>query len=275
MRSLDHLSETDWDGLEHAYGSAGDIPDLLRDVHTGVESFGDLLGALCHQGTRYSASAAAVPYVAGLTTADDPDVALYSLMLLGCLAIGDDDGYSFPRAAESHGIGDRHALDAYRAVSREIPALTQHIGHSNERVSLAATWLVSWFPDLASQTLDLVRAGPPGATTTLARGLLGDSTVQPGGWPEAVAAICAGDTSWSVDAVLAEARTRRDLVDPTTPYVDGDVGGILAAALTLVPAALVPQAVSAARMLADRARARRDTPGLTRVQSAIERLRAR
>jgi hypothetical protein len=60
----------DWQELRHAYGSAGDIPDLLsraqtdtRRGHVADSTWFSLWSALCHQGDTYSASYAAVPYL--------------------------------------------------------------------------------------------------------------------------------------------------------------------------------------------------------------------
>jgi len=58
-----------WAELEHAYGSASNIPALLRQLQALPSSKGDaepwftLWSALAHQGDVYSASFAAVPHV--------------------------------------------------------------------------------------------------------------------------------------------------------------------------------------------------------------------
>jgi hypothetical protein len=53
----------DWSTLKHAYGNASDVPALLsnlsRDPHSSV--WEELWSRLCHQGTVYSASFAALP----------------------------------------------------------------------------------------------------------------------------------------------------------------------------------------------------------------------
>lgn len=65
------LDSTRWHELEHAYGPASDIPDLLRKLATlsssgsddQEESWYSLVSALAHQNDVYSASFAAVPHV--------------------------------------------------------------------------------------------------------------------------------------------------------------------------------------------------------------------
>jgi hypothetical protein len=57
---------TDWSQLRHAYGPADDIPGLLAQAEPDMDSpmWEELWSRLCHQGTVYSASPAALP---GLT----------------------------------------------------------------------------------------------------------------------------------------------------------------------------------------------------------------
>jgi hypothetical protein len=63
------LDSPRWDELEHAYGRASDIPDLLRQLVSLPSSADDqepwfsLWSALAHQNDVYSASFAAVPHV--------------------------------------------------------------------------------------------------------------------------------------------------------------------------------------------------------------------
>lgn len=65
------LNDPDWRELEHAYGQAGNVPDLLRQLEHSPEPQGSyrdepwfsLWSSLCHQGDVYSASYAAVPHV--------------------------------------------------------------------------------------------------------------------------------------------------------------------------------------------------------------------
>ncbi|MEU4097674.1 HEAT repeat domain-containing protein [Streptomyces sp. NPDC026673] len=67
-RTPEELGAVDWAELWHAYGSARDVPDLIRDLHSGdAERIGKALdtmdGRLLHQGTVYPATAAAVPFL--------------------------------------------------------------------------------------------------------------------------------------------------------------------------------------------------------------------
>jgi len=71
------LDSPRWDELNHAYGSAGDIPALLSQLDSFPKSNGyrdepwfSLWSALAHQGDVYSASYAAVPHVVRVLATD-------------------------------------------------------------------------------------------------------------------------------------------------------------------------------------------------------------
>ncbi|GMA16810.1 hypothetical protein E5F05_16535 [Deinococcus metallilatus] len=64
------LDDPRWNELTNAYGSAGDIPVLLRELEKPSESWAwddepmySLWSSLWHQGDVYTASYAAVPYL--------------------------------------------------------------------------------------------------------------------------------------------------------------------------------------------------------------------
>lgn len=75
------LDSDKWTHLQHAYGSAEDIPAMLRDIcenpYERSETWNqgvwfELWSALCHQGDVYSGSIASVPHiVAGALEAKD------------------------------------------------------------------------------------------------------------------------------------------------------------------------------------------------------------
>jgi hypothetical protein len=63
------LDSPEWTILQHAYGNASDIPDLLRQLEPLPSSEGNaepwfsIWSSLAHQGDVYTASFAAVPHV--------------------------------------------------------------------------------------------------------------------------------------------------------------------------------------------------------------------
>jgi hypothetical protein len=90
---------TDWSQLSHAYGSAEDLPALLDQIEAdpNAERWNDLWSALCHQGSVYSASFAALPRLTTIAAASDENERLRALLLAGAIMAGAD---------QPHGVGD-------------------------------------------------------------------------------------------------------------------------------------------------------------------------
>jgi hypothetical protein len=85
-----------WAGLTHAYGSAGDVPALIRSLvlpDAGVRSaaLDELFGSIFHQGTVCSASAPAIPFLARAAVTAPGQRALIILLMAGmCRQYGED-----------------------------------------------------------------------------------------------------------------------------------------------------------------------------------------
>jgi hypothetical protein len=67
------LHEIDWAQLRHAHGSASDIPNHIRALASDGDDWADILDELLgdellHQGSCYSATAPAIPFLARLAT---------------------------------------------------------------------------------------------------------------------------------------------------------------------------------------------------------------
>ena len=86
------LDDPRWHELDHAYGPAGDIPDLLRALERGAheELWQRLFSALCHQGSAYTASYAAVPHLVRIGAGAPPADQLGFWSLVGCIAVSRD-----------------------------------------------------------------------------------------------------------------------------------------------------------------------------------------
>ncbi|MFF7991408.1 hypothetical protein ACFZDG_16650 [Kitasatospora xanthocidica] len=140
---------TDWSRLSHAYGAADDIPALLGRIaaEPNAELWSDLWSALCHQGSVYSASFAALPWLTGTAESGNREQAVNALVLAGAIVAG---------TGQSHGAGDvrtEHAaeiatllrtVDQYR---RTAPDRGEYI-HLMEAM-LAFEGVVGWSEDLA------------------------------------------------------------------------------------------------------------------------------
>lgn len=95
---LAKLDTIDWANLTHAYGSADDVPDQIRALRSAdravrERALGQLYANIFHQGTRYQASAAAVPFLLELLADPSTPARPAVLGLLTGLAIGYDEAH--------------------------------------------------------------------------------------------------------------------------------------------------------------------------------------
>jgi hypothetical protein len=85
------LDSPRWSELQHAYGSAADIPALLRELETFPSSEGNgdpwftLWSSLCHQESIYSASFAAVPHIVRILASDPMRAEFCFFQLPACI----------------------------------------------------------------------------------------------------------------------------------------------------------------------------------------------
>ena len=181
---LDELGRIDWGRLEHAYGSAKDVPGLIRALTSSSRTkreraLYELFGNIHHQGTVYSATAPAVPFLAELVRSDDTDhrVRVELTWLLQAIAGGSSyldvhrplielDGEAIDEDALAEELTWVRAARA--AVGAELPSLAPLIGAGNEELSLSVATLAARFPEQAEQVLPLVQRAH-GAASTPAR----------------------------------------------------------------------------------------------------------
>ncbi|MGI5134308.1 HEAT repeat domain-containing protein [Streptomyces sp. CA-106110] len=102
---LEGLDEVDWAELGHAYGRAQDVPGQLtalcgKDEAARESALMSLFSNIFHQGTRYSASPHAVPFLARIALAGPQPVRDGVLSLLTRLAIDWHDEYDLPRGID-------------------------------------------------------------------------------------------------------------------------------------------------------------------------------
>ncbi|MGW7178351.1 hypothetical protein [Streptomyces xanthophaeus] len=133
VHPLDGLDARPWYSLSHAYGSAADIPDLLRalagaDVDAADEALSELYGSVLHQGTVYAASAEAVPFLAGIAAAGHRTADV--LALLGGMAESEDEYGVAPGAVRA-------------AVTDRLPLLLPLLASPEPEIRRTAAWAVS------------------------------------------------------------------------------------------------------------------------------------
>jgi hypothetical protein len=230
----------DWSALRHAYGSAEDVPVHLAalrspDEQERHEAFGELWSSIVHQGNRYSASAAAVPFLLELVADPSTPDRWLPLHLLGVIAVGSDEAW-LPGGVRLPSL-DPDETRAYEAVRAGLPVLRDLVADEP-----SAAYLIGWYPGEPASLEVLADRDDP--TSVVAIGLLG----LPAG--AAVAARASADDRplmrWA--GAIASARlhgpgARADEllswvssveIDHTVPYLDGDLGGYALLSLPLI-----------------------------------------
>jgi hypothetical protein len=115
---LDHrhgiTGMTDWSRLRHAYGTAEDLPALLdaAGAHPRAPEWDDLWSRVCHQGTVYTASYAALPALTAIARGRPPADRSMPLVLAGAILASTDrpHGHDDPRATYAAEITELRAL---------------------------------------------------------------------------------------------------------------------------------------------------------------------
>ncbi|WP_433474124.1 HEAT repeat domain-containing protein [Spirillospora sp. CA-142024] len=176
------LDDIDWAGLRHAYGSAEDVPGLLRALSSSDEdernaALSELFTNIHHQGSRYSASAAAVPFLLALASDPGAPERTWPLYLAVALAIGFDESHlpsgvditawreeaARPRATDPADQAHRPdawvaGLAAYDAVRTGLPTVLHLLGDQDSGVRATAAYAAGWFPEEAATALPALGA---------------------------------------------------------------------------------------------------------------------
>jgi hypothetical protein len=189
---LEGLERIDWERLTHAYGPAGEVPGWIReltsdDAAVRKRAFDVLEGSICHQGSRYRASAPAVPFLFELLESPSAKDRVRLIRLLTNLAIGYPEWHvplgfdPAQRFAEIEALGGpdeierirdaepeeeedfepgRDALwqrDAYEVVIGRIVTLQGLSRDEDPDVRAAAVKALAWFPGAAPESVRFVR----------------------------------------------------------------------------------------------------------------------
>lgn len=147
---LDGLDGVDWTRLQHSYGHADDIPELLRalageDRAAAEQALTRLTGSIVHQGTTYSASAPAVPFLVQLLELDAVHDRAGIIWLLGTMV-----AHSNPRT--------RHLGAVRAAVTAEVDRFLRLLAHADPRVREAASYVLSQCPKRKRAIVPALRA---------------------------------------------------------------------------------------------------------------------
>ncbi|MFW5417519.1 hypothetical protein J0910_12985 [Nocardiopsis sp. CNT-189] len=167
--ALAGLDAVDWASLGHAYGTAEDLPALLAaagsaDPEEAEEAVYELFGTVWHQGTLYSATAPAVPF----------------LVALGADPRTRDRGGLIALVGEIAEAADRHPevrTEVRAALTAELPRLIALLADPEEEVRRSAAFALGHLrPDepgpaaaaLRDRLRDLSGAPEPGAAAETA-----------------------------------------------------------------------------------------------------------
>ena len=122
---LERLHNVDWSALTHAYGPAADVPELIRalagaDRQARKDAYWELYGNIFHQGTRYPATAPAVPFLLELLADPATPDRHELLLLLTHLVCGQFGVAADPTLYAGEPDGAAHDADDYGTILRDV-----------------------------------------------------------------------------------------------------------------------------------------------------------
>lgn len=86
------LNTTEWSKFRHAYGDASNLPELINELKNAPypneytdEPWFTLWSSLCHQGSVYTGSFAAVPYLLDIAQSKEPKYQLKFIDLIASI----------------------------------------------------------------------------------------------------------------------------------------------------------------------------------------------
>lgn len=178
---LKQIENIDWANLKHAYGSAADVPNDIRNLTSPDEQVREkalynLYGNIFHQGTRYEATPHAISFLYELIENEFIKDKHKIIVLLVNLALGYEEEY-LPEGinpenlrselrereanmtneqrehCEKYGYSTSALIDCYNFVKEGMPVLLNCLKSEDERVRKAALYATSWFPEEAENSI--------------------------------------------------------------------------------------------------------------------------
>ncbi len=265
---LETLKRVHWRRARHAYGSAADVPKMLRglaseDEGVRYDAWNRFHASVFHQGNRYDSTALAVPFLFELVldpaTHDREDL----VFLLVSLAFGYEAGFLPLLAVPAEGSRrwEPEEWAAYDAVAERVASLAPLLREA-EPLRLAAAYALGNFPKSSAGMIGDVRRAYDASTDQTARATLLIALAMvslhaPDHAPEkqevvslfrrvhgsdgstilrssaAAGLVLLGATDDDVVRTISAAIVDGSVASTTTPWNDGDFGGYLATVLPL------------------------------------------
>jgi hypothetical protein len=155
----DGLDAVPWSRLEHAFGSADDVPEMIRDLRSPSErereeALEALRTTIWHQETVYSATPHAVPFLArvALDEAVDSTTRLWLVHLLAWISASKGRNAVGRRTQLEHVHAAREALAAF------LPRFEAWLEvEEDENLAVAAVALVGLFPERRAEAAPAIR----------------------------------------------------------------------------------------------------------------------
>lgn len=135
---LEGLDDIQWEKLSHAYGSAKDVPALIRALTSSPQTtdesgpLWELFGNIWHQGTVYEASGYAVPFLLEVAENEKTPDRAGVLSLVGAIASGN------PYTKK---------CNARSVVEENLDRLINIAGCTTGATRLAAAYVLAQFPE--------------------------------------------------------------------------------------------------------------------------------
>ncbi len=150
------LHDVEWGALEHAYGSAGGVPFQLEalsaaDPADRATALDNLESSIHHQGSVYSASVAAVPFLIALAGHAGLEGRAGILQLLAGIAVHD------PAGCVVEGAG-KWRSQAFDAVAAGGPTYVALLADPEPAVRSAAAYVLAYVLPVAEGALPALRA---------------------------------------------------------------------------------------------------------------------
>ncbi len=147
MDDLD-IDSVGWAQLSHAYGPATEIPGWLRGLR-GDEAkncLSELYGSITHQGTRYSATPACVPFLVEAAldhTVQDRVGVIFLIQFCAMGYLGDRLDWTHQRSLQRAD----HERRSWRAVVDQHPRLRALLEDADRSVARSALTVLAWTGD--------------------------------------------------------------------------------------------------------------------------------